>query len=213
MIVRVLLKGFLLVTAILLFCGSVPAASPAPKSPVPKPPPLKVRNSILLDHYSGRVLAEVNAGERAEPASLTKLMTAYVLFQELGAGRMQVTDQAIVSEKAWRMSGSRTFLKVGTQVTLEDLLKGMIIQSGNDASVALAEHVAGSEEAFAELMNRAAQKLGLSGTHFVNSTGLPDPEHYITAKDIALLMRAIIREFPQYYEWYSQREFTYNGIT
>jgi len=207
-------RGFLVGVMVLLLCSATPATSPAPK-PVkpPQPPPVKVRNYILLDYHGGAVLAESQSEERAEPASLTKLMTAYVVFQELGAGRIQVTDQAVVSETAWRMTGSRTFLQLGAQVTIEDLLKGMIIQSGNDASVALAEHVAGSEEAFAELMNRAAQKLGMSGSHFVNSSGLPDPNHYTTAKDVALLMRAIIHDFPQYYTWYSQREFTYNGIT
>lgn len=186
-------------------------ASGAP--PTPKPPPLDVRSYILLDYHSGHVLAEANADERAAPASLTKLMTAYVVFQELRAGQIKLTDLAPVSEKAWRTTGSRTFIEVGTSVAVEELLKGMIIQSGNDASVALAEHIAGAEEGFADLMNRTGQRLGLNGTHFVNSTGLTHPDHYTTARDVAFLLRAIIRDFPEYYAWYSEREFTYNGIT
>jgi D-alanyl-D-alanine carboxypeptidase (penicillin-binding protein 5/6) len=140
-------------------------------------------------------------------------MTAYVVFQELRDGKIQLSDQVLVSETAWRTSGSRTFIEVGSHVAVEDLLRGMIIQSGNDASVALAEYVAGTEEGFAELMNRTGQKLGLTNSHFVNSTGLPRPEHYTTARDVAALTRALIRDFPEYYSWYSEREFTYNGIS
>ncbi len=181
--------------------------------PVPKPPAVGARGYILEDYHSGRVLAEKNADQRMEPASITKLMTAYVLFKEIKAGSIGLDDQVTVSERAWRMPGSRMFIEVGKQVSVEDLLQGMIVQSGNDATVALAEYLAGTEETFADYMNRYAQELGLKGSHFVNSTGLPDPEHYTTARDIARLARALIAEFPEYYKWYSQKSFTYNGIT
>ena len=148
-----------------------------------------------------------------EPASITKLMTAYLVFNELAAGRLQLSDQVLISEKAWRMPGSRTFVEVDTRVPAEVLLKGMIVQSGNDATVALAEHIAGGEDAFAALMNQQAERLGMTGTHYVNSSGLPHPEHYTTARDIAILARALIHDFPQYYEYYAEREFTYNGIS
>lgn len=181
--------------------------------PTPAAPAIAARAYVLIDIHSQRVLAESHANERMEPASLTKLMTAYSVFKELAAGKIKLSDQATISEKAWRTEGSRMFVKVNTQVSLEDLLKGMIIQSGNDASVALAEHVAGTEEGFATLMNQHAQELGMVDSHFTNSTGLPDPELYVTAHDIALLTRAIILEFPDYYAWYSTKEFTYNNIT
>jgi D-alanyl-D-alanine carboxypeptidase (penicillin-binding protein 5/6) len=161
---------------------------------------------------SGTILAEENADLRLEPASLTKIMTAYAVFVELREGNLQLSDQVLVSKKAWRTGGSRMFIEVGTQVSVEDLLKGMIIQSGNDASVALAEHIAGSEKTFAALMNSHAKRLGMHNTHFVNSTGLPDPEHYTTARDITRVSEATIREFPEYYEWYAIKEFTYNDI-
>jgi len=181
--------------------------------PVPKPPAVGAKGYILEDYHSGRVLAEKNADERLEPASITKLMAAYVLFKEIKAGSIGLADQVTVSERAWRMPGSRMFIEVGKQVSVEDLLKGMIVQSGNDATVALAEYLAGTEETFADYMNRYARELGLTGSHFVNATGLPDPEHYTTARDIARLARALIAEFPEYYKWYSQKSFTYNGIT
>lgn len=190
-----------------------PGAAPAAAQPVPAAPAIAARAYVLLDFDSLRVLAQYHADERMEPASLTKLMTAYAVFKELAAGKIKLTDQATISEKAWRTGGSRMFVKVNTRVSLEDLLKGMIIQSGNDASVALAEHVAGTEESFATLMNQHAQALGMSNSHFTNSTGLPDPELYITAHDIALLARALISEFPDYYAWYSIKEFSYNNIT
>jgi D-alanyl-D-alanine carboxypeptidase len=181
--------------------------------PIPAPPTVSAQSYILQDYHTGRVLAESNADQRAEPASITKLMTAYVVFKELASGNLKLDNEITISEQAWRTGGSRTFVQVGTKVKVEDLLKGMIIQSGNDASVALAEHVAGSEEAFATLMNRYAENVGLTNTQYVNSTGLPDPEHYTTARDIARLAAVIIREFPVYYRWYSEKEFTYNNIT
>lgn len=166
-----------------------------------------------MDFHSGDILAQSNADQRMEPASLTKLMAAYAVFKELASGKIKLTDQATISEKAWRMEGSRSFVKVNTKVGLEDLLKGMIVQSGNDATVALAEHAAGSEESFVALMNRHAKEIGMEHSHFTNSSGLPDPELYVTAADMAKLARALIREFPEYYKWYSVKEYTYNGIT
>jgi len=180
---------------------------------VPSAPSLGARGYLLIDHDSGRVLASKAATERLEPASITKLMTAYVAFNAIRNGQIGLQDKVLVSEKAWRTEGSRMFIEVGTRVPVELLLQGMIIQSGNDASVALAEHVAGTEETFAELMNQTAANLGMLSSNYMNSTGLPDPDHYTTASDIAILANAIIRDFPEYYAWYSQKQFTYNGIT
>lgn len=180
---------------------------------VPPPPQSAARGYILQDFQSGRVLAALNADQRMEPASLTKLMTAYLVFDELRSGKIKLGDPVTISEAAWRTEGSRTFAQVGTQITVENLIKGMIVQSGNDATVALAEHVAGTETVFASMMNQRAQMLGMTNSHFLNSTGLPDPQHYTTARDLATLTRALIRDFPQYYKWYSLREFTFNGIT
>lgn len=177
------------------------------------PPLITSRTAILQDFNSGQVILAKNADERVEPASLTKLMTAYLAFQALASQRIALTDMVKISEKAWRMSGSRTYLDVNTTVPVEILLKGMIIQSGNDASVALAEYIGGSEEKFVELMNQQAKNLGLTHTHYMNSTGLPDPQHYSTTRDLARLAQAIIREFPDYYRWYSEKEFTYHQIT
>ena len=180
--------------------------------PIPAPPQLGVKGYILIDHATGDVVAESNPDEILEPASLTKLMTAYTVFKALGDGQVNLDDGVRVSERAWGTEGSRTFIEVGSTVSVEDLLQGMIVQSGNDASVALAEHVAGSEEVFADLMNFYADQLGMESSSFRNSTGLPDPDHYMTARDAATIARAIIAEFPEYYMWYSQREFTYNDI-
>ncbi len=180
--------------------------------PVPAPPKIDARGYLLIDHQSGRVLAEQNADERLEPASLTKLMTAYAVFHALKAGKLKLSDPVIVSERAWKAEGSRTYVDVGTQVPVEILIQGMIVQSGNDATIALAERVGGSEETFAALMNGYAQQLGMKASHFENSTGLALPTHYMTARDVATLASAIVREFPDYYRWYSQREFTWNRI-
>jgi D-alanyl-D-alanine carboxypeptidase (penicillin-binding protein 5/6) len=180
--------------------------------PVPAPPQLGAESYMLMDFNSGRVLVEKNPDMRVEPASITKLMTAYVVFHELAEGKIALGDSVNVSEKAWRTGGSRMFIEPNMQVTVEELIRGMVIQSGNDASVALAEHIAGSEEAFASLMNHYAELLGMQGTHFVNATGLPDPEHYTTAHDVVLLSVATIRDFPDYYAWYSEKEFTFNNI-
>jgi D-alanyl-D-alanine carboxypeptidase (penicillin-binding protein 5/6) len=179
---------------------------------VPAPPSVSATGYLLIDTDSDTVLAARDAEQRLEPASLTKIMTAYLVFRELQSGSIKLSDQVLVSEKAWRTPGSRMFIEVNTRVSVEDLLKGMVVQSGNDASVALAEHVAGSEEAFANLMNDQAQRLGMLDTHFVNATGLPDPEHYTTPRDITVVSEAMIREFPELYKLYSLREFTYNDI-
>ncbi len=195
--------------ALVLYPASLLAAS----APIPAPPSLNARGYIMLDHHSGEILAASNADEPLEPASLTKLMTAYVTFRELAEGKVGLDDQVTVSEKAWRTPGSRMFIEVGKQVSIKDLLQGMIVQSGNDASVALAEHIAGSEESFAELMNYYAGELGMAASHFENSTGLPGDNHITTARDMARLASALIRDFPDYYRWYSQKEFTYNDIT
>lgn len=181
--------------------------------PVPKPPATGAKAYILQDFDSQRVVAEKDSSQSIEPASITKLMTAYAVFTELKNGNITLEDKVTISEKAWRTPGSRMFVEVGKQVSVKDLLKGMIIQSGNDATVAMAEYIAGSEDTFAALMNRHAEELGMTGSHFVNSTGLPGAEHYMSARDIALLAARLIREFPEYYQWYSQKEFTYNDIT
>ncbi len=162
--------------------------------------------------HTSRVLSEEGAGEKLEPASLTKMLTSYVVFAELAQGKFTLSDEVPVSEKAWRMTGSRTFIEVGTRVPVEVLLKGLIVQSGNDAAVALAEFVAGDEQAFADLMNRYARRLGMSGSHFRNASGLPDPDHYSTARDMARIAAALIQDFPEYYSWNAIREYEYGGI-
>ncbi len=181
--------------------------------PIPKPPSTGARSYIIQDYGSGNILAEKDSDVSVEPASITKLMTAYTVFSELQSGNIALTDIVTISEKAWRTPGSRMFVEVGKQVAVEDLLLGMIVQSGNDATVALAEYVAGSEDSFAALMNKHAEEIGLTGSHFVNSTGLPDENHYMTARDIARLAALLIRNYPEYYKWYSQKEYTYNDIT
>ncbi len=197
-----------IVTLLTLFTSGTYAA---PKI-IPKPPAIAAKSYILLDYNSNKVIAQSNADMPVAPASITKVMTAYVIFSELEEGNIQLNDMVTVSKKAWKTPGSRMFIKVNSQVSVEDLLQGMIIQSGNDASVALAEHIAGSEETFAALMNQHAHELGMNKSHFMNSTGLPDPQHKTSARDLAILARALIKRFPQYYKWYSTREFTYNNI-
>lgn len=180
---------------------------------IPDPPRVEATGYLLMDAGSGQLLVEHNADERLPPASLTKLMSAYVVEYELQQGNIDMDDKVLISVKAWRMGGSRMFIREGTQVRLEDLLRGVIIQSGNDATVALAEHVAGSEDAFADLMNRHAARLGLENSNFVNSTGWPAENHYVTARDMAILARAIINDFPELYAFYKEKSFTYNNIT
>ena len=180
--------------------------------PIPAPPDVAAKNYFVVDFASGKVLAEKKPDVQVEPASITKIMTAYVIYKEIEADRLAMDDIVDISEKAWRMGGSRMYLEVNTRVPVSDLLKGLVIQSGNDASVALAEHVAGTEEAFVQLMNQYAKELGMTNTHFVNSTGWPDKKHLTTARDIATLAVAFISEFPEYYTLYSEKEFTYNSI-
>ena len=179
---------------------------------VPTPPSIAARAYMLQDYWTGKIFAEHNIDERLEPASLTKIMTAYVGFSELKEGNIDLNGKVLISEKAWNMAGSRTFLEVGSRVSVTELLKGIIIQSGNDASVALAEHIAGSEDSFAHLMNQYAAKLGLENTNFTNSQGLPSDDHYSTARDMARLTRALIRDFPEGYKWHAVKEYVYNDI-
>ena len=188
------------------------AANAQEYRPIPAPPVIGAKSYLMIDSTTGEALATHQADERLAPASLTKLMTAYVVFDALKRQQISLDDRVTVSEKAWRTGGSRMFIEVGTQVSVRDLLLGMIVQSGNDASVALAEHVAGDEAVFAQLMNQYAQSLGMASSNFQNSTGLPGDSHYSTARDLATLARAIIREFPEYYQWYSVKEFTWNEI-
>ncbi len=178
----------------------------------PTPPAINARAYILQDYDSGRVLVEINADEPLEPASLTKMMTVYVALAQLADGKFQIDDLVPISKKAWKMGGSKMFIEVGKQVPVEDLLKGIIIQSGNDASVALAEFVAGDESAFADLMNQYARQLGMANTNFVNASGLPQPEHYSTARDMANLAAALIRDFPVHYPLHAVRSYTWNNI-
>ena len=199
--------------AILSFNLLGASISQAADLPIPKPPSTGAKSFIIMDHGSGNVLAEENSEVSVDPASITKLMTAYVVFNELQSNNIALSDIVTISEKAWRTPGSRMFVEVGKQVPVEALLQGMIVQSGNDATVALAEYVAGSEDSFAALMNKHAEAIGLTGSHFMNSTGLPDENHYMTAKDIAILSSLLIRKYPEYYRWYSQKEYTYNDIT
>src|ERR1700754_3597618 len=199
--------------------GTRSVAAPATTTPALRPPPIpaapqvNARGYSLMDFTSGQVLAEINADQRLEPASLTKLMSAYAVFHALKDGRIKLDDQVRISAHARDQDGSRMFVDVGTMVTVENLIQGLIVQSGNDATVALAEHVAGSEPVFVDLMNQYAQRLGLASTHFQNSPGMPSPEHYTTARDIAVLAAALIRDYPEYYKYYSQRSFTWNKIT
>lgn len=199
-----------LLSIVLLFAVTSSWATPIP---TPKPPSINAKSYILIDHNTHHIIAQQNADERNDPASITKLMTAYIVYQVLAQDSINLADEVVVSEKAWRAPGSRMFIEVGKQVSVENLLQGLIVQSGNDASIALAEYIAGSEAAFVDLMNTQASALGLDDTHFVNVTGLTDPQHYTTARDIALLSSAIISNFPEQYKRYSVKQFTFNNIT
>jgi D-alanyl-D-alanine carboxypeptidase (penicillin-binding protein 5/6) len=180
---------------------------------IPNAPPIAAKAYVLADFNSGQLLVSQNPNQRIEPASLTKLMTAYVTFGALRQKTLKLDQVVPVSTRAWKSEGSRMFIEPNKPVVVEELLKGMIVQSGNDACVALAEAVAGSEDVFAQVMNREAQRLGMKSTNFVNSTGLPHPQHYTTAYDLSLLARALIRDFPEYYPYYSIKEYRYNNIT
>ncbi|MCW8855486.1 MAG: D-alanyl-D-alanine carboxypeptidase [Gammaproteobacteria bacterium] len=201
-----------MLTRFLLICIFISGTVEAVIAPVPSPPKQPAKSYLLIDFNSGRVLAEKNIDKQIEPASITKLMTAYVVYKELDAGRLSMDEKVTVSEKAWRMKGSKMFIEVGKQVSVEDLLKGLVIQSGNDATVALAEHIAGSESTFADYMNQYAKALGMNDTNFVNSTGWPNRNHKTTARDIATLGKAVIKEFPERYKLYAEKQFEFNGI-
>ena len=179
---------------------------------IPSPPQIAGSSYVLMDPKSGRIIMEENSHERLPPASLTKMMTAYIVEWELDEGRIAMSDMVPISVNAWKTEGSRTFVREGTQVSVEDLLRGVIIQSGNDASVALAEFVAGSEDAFVDIMNQQAQLLGMKDTNFENATGLPSPDHFSTAYDLAMLAQAIINDYPENYPLYAEKHFTYNNI-
>jgi D-alanyl-D-alanine carboxypeptidase (penicillin-binding protein 5/6) len=196
--------------ALLLLAAATAAHAAA--QPVPPPPTLEAGSWVLVDNQSGQVLVGHRANEAVEPASITKLMTAYAVFHALKESKLKLDTEVPVSEHAWRSEGSRTYLDLNSRVPVEILIQGMIVQSGNDATIALAEAVAGTEDTFAALMNQYAERLGMSQSHFQNATGLPGSNHKMSAADIAKLARAIIREFPEYYRWYSQREFTWNKI-
>ena len=189
------------------------AAIPTPgNGPTPPPPGIDAKSWVLMDYASGQILAASNEDMRVAPASITKIMTSYAVSAELQHGKIHMEDDVFISERAWRSGGAGTdgstsFLQLNSKVSLKDLLYGMIIQSGNDAAIALAEHTAGSEETFAQLMNQYAQQLGMKGTHYVDASGLPNPDHYTTAHDIALLSRALIHDFPKEYKIYSIKDF------
>jgi D-alanyl-D-alanine carboxypeptidase (penicillin-binding protein 5/6) len=200
------------ITALFLLACSAFAANAAP---IPAPPAIDASSFALLDFQSGELIASNNPDARVEPASITKVMTVYIAFDEIKKNRLKLDDTALVSEKAWRQgkdsSESRMFIEVGTRVKIEDLLRGIIIDSGNDASVALSEHMAGSESVFAEMMNQYAKKLGMSNTHFADASGMPSQEHFTTARDLALLGRALIRDFPEMYKIFAERSYQYSG--
>ncbi len=191
--------------------AKLPAAS-QPMMIIPAPPALAARSYILMDQKSDFVIAEKDVDQRVPPASLTKMMTVYVTDHALRDGKIARTDLVPISERAWKMPGSRMFVEVNSKVSVDDLLRGVIIQSGNDASLALAEYIAGSESSFTELMNAYAAQLGMVTTHFVNASGLPDPNHYTSARDMAILAKAIIRDFPETYSIYAEKAFEYKGI-
>ena len=180
---------------------------------IPKPPVVTAKAYLLIDANNGAILAQKAADQRMEPASLTKMMSLYVISNALKSGQIHLEDNVKISEHAWRTGGSRMFLKVGDTATVKDLIQGIVVDSGNDACVAMAEYVGGNETAFTDLMNQTAANLGMQNTHYTDSTGLPDPNHYSTAQDLGILARALLKHFPEYYPWYSQKVFTYNKIT
>jgi D-alanyl-D-alanine carboxypeptidase (penicillin-binding protein 5/6) len=197
-----------------LFAFAMLAFAALAQAAAPQPPSVVGRSWMVGDLSSGQVLAVQKGDERVEPASLTKIMTAYVVFQALREKKLEPAQQVRVSERAWRAPGSRMFIEPRRPVTVEELILGMVVQSGNDACIALAEAVAGNEEVFVQMMNREAARLGLKNTKYMNSTGLPDPQHYTTAQDLYLLTEALIRDFPkEYARYYSQKEFRYNNIS
>lgn len=211
-ILRLALLGFLALWQ--AADAQISPAAQAQKTPItiPNPPQLQARAYALIDAHSKQLLVAHDADATIHPASLTKMMTAYIAFMEIQAGRLHPDDNARISEKAWATQGSKTFVEVGKDIPVSVLLHGIITQSGNDASVALAEHIAGTEEAFADLMNTQAKRLGMLHTHFTNATGLPHEDHYSTAHDLALLGAALALDFPEHYKLFAEKEFTYHGI-
>jgi serine-type D-Ala-D-Ala carboxypeptidase (penicillin-binding protein 5/6) len=207
-----MLRSITACLAFAAFAAATCAAASPPPTPMPTAPEVDARAYILVDYRTGKILASKEAVARMEPASLTKLMTAYVVFGELAAGKLKLEEPITVSEHAWRSEGSRTFIELGKPVSVQDLILGMIVQSGNDATIALAERIGGTEDTFVQLMNANAARLGMVGTHFENSSGLPSAQHFSTARDMSLLAIALIRDYPQYYKYYSVREFEHNGI-
>lgn len=201
-------------TALIAGCTAISllASASLTAAPVPEAPKFDSRSFLLMDFHSGQILAQQEPDLQLEPASITKVMTSYIVFDELKQGNITLDDMVPISEKAWKLQGSRMFIEVGDKVRLEDLLRGMIIQSGNDATVALAEYVAGGEDTFAQVMNQTAQELGMTGTNFENASGWPGEQHYTTARDIAILSQALIRDFPDYYKYYAEKEFRFNNI-
>jgi len=206
-------RNFLLFVLIVLHLVIFQVNAEEAEISTPPPPTIAASAYILQDYHTGKILAESNADSKLAPASLTKIMTVYVVFREISNGHLHLDDFVTISQKAREASGSRMFVDVNERVKVEDLLKGVIIQSGNDASIALAEHIAGDEATFADMMNQHAARLGMVNSHFKNSDGLPIEDHYTSAHDLAILTRALIKEFPEYYRWFSQKEFTYNKIT
>ena len=201
-----------IIPALFFLIFSLVNTSHAESGDIPEPPKLEATQYLLIDFLSGTELAAKDPDKRIEPASITKLMTAYILYQELEKGNISVDDRVIVSQKAWKMEGSRMFLEAGKKVPLGRMISGLIIQSGNDAAIALSEHISGSEENFVRKMNQEAARLGMTNTNFVNVTGWPNPRHYMSARDIAKLTRAVIAEYPEHYEMYKEKEYSYNGI-
>jgi D-alanyl-D-alanine carboxypeptidase (penicillin-binding protein 5/6) len=189
-----------------------PATAPSMATIIPPQPVLNAKGYVLMDAQSGNIIAQSNMNDRMHPASLTKMMTLYIISENLAAGRITLNDLVPISEEASAVGGSRMFVKSGTKVTVEDLMRGIIIDSGNDACTAMAQYIGGNETSFAQMMNATAQELGMNDSHFVDSTGLPSPEHYSTPHDMALLARALMYNFPQYDHYYSEKWFTYNGI-
>lgn len=185
---------------------------PQQPSYTPGTPTIQGTGFILMDAASGKIIAEKNSDQRMPPASLTKLMSMYIVSSALKSGQVKLDDPVLISSKAWKTEGSRMFVKVNTEVPVHDLVQGIIVQSGNDATVAMAEHIAGTEEAFTGMMNQQAALLGMKNSHFMDSTGLPNPDHYSTAHDLAILTRAYIKNFPEDYGYYSEKWFIYNGI-
>ena len=205
------LRQFCLVAVLFFACATNAYAQSV--MPAPAPPLVGSKSYLVIDAQTGHEIAALDPDTPLPPASLTKLMTTYVVFKALAQGQVNLEDEVTISEKAWRTPGSRMFVEVGKRVSIDDLLHGVIIQSGNDASVALAEHIAGTEDVFAQMMNQYAEQLGMHSSHFANATGLPAEGHVTTARDLATLARALITEFPEHYSWHSIREFTFNDIT